>query len=117
MFRHFGTVPFISVKILALSATFSTFIDQLLMSADKPHKMKELKTLDKQKYTMYIICTKAKQLQQIAADVVIIIKKLKSLSKYSLVCTTLTCLWLFRNKLYFSHYNDSQNMWINCILD
>ena len=49
------------------------------MSVDKPHKMKELKTLDKQKYTMYIICTEAKQLQQIAADVEIIIKKVKIL--------------------------------------
>ena len=52
MFRRFRTVPFISVKILALSATFSTFIDQLLMAGDKPHKIKELKTLDKQKYTI-----------------------------------------------------------------
>ena len=76
MFRRFRSLPFISVKILALSATFSTFIDQLVMAGDKPHKIKELKTLDKQKYTMYIICTEATQLQQIAADaVVIIIKK------------------------------------------
>ena len=69
----------ISVKILTLSATFSTLNYQLLMSVDKPHKMKELKTLYKQKYTMYIICTKAKQLQQLAADVVIIIQKIKIL--------------------------------------
>ena len=75
MFRRFGTVPFISVKILALSATLSTFIDQLLMAGDKPHKIKDLKLLiDKQKYTMYIICTEATQLQEIAADVVIIKK-------------------------------------------
>lgn len=60
-----------SAKIL----TNSTFIDQLLMAGDKPHKIKELKTLDKQKYTMYIICTEATQLQQIAADVVVIIIK------------------------------------------
>ena len=40
------------------------------MTVDNAHKMQEIKPLDKQKYTVYIVCTEAKQLQQIAADVV-----------------------------------------------
>lgn len=42
------------------------------MTVGQAHKMYELKTLDKQKYTMYTVCTEAKQLQQIEADVVMI---------------------------------------------